>query len=102
MDNDEKDVTIHFLECNDEKQENFKDYQLHVNRKLMSLNIINNFITSKVGRNYRLYNFNGLEIMDNSDVERYKLKSEKNNVIFYSKSNFNLSKMNISSRQRTY
>lgn len=102
MDYEEKDVVLHFLECNDQKLENFKDFQFQVSRQLLSLNILNNFLTGKVGRNYRLYNFNGLEILDNSDVERYKLKSEKNNVIFYSKSNIILRKMNTSLRLKIY
>ena len=80
-------IVLHFLECDSEKEQNLKDLELHVNPDFLTLKKINNFMTNKVGRIYRLYNFNSLEIMDYSDIERYSLKNEKNLVIFNSVSN---------------
>lgn len=79
-------MVIHFLECvNDRDPATLKDLELSVKRELLSLALVNNFMANKVGRNYRLYNFNGLEIMDFSDIERYSMRNERNNVIFFTK-----------------
>ena len=60
-----------------------REFEICLNSDKLSVSNLNSFLFEKVGRKMRLYNFYGIEIIDDSDIDIY-LK-EKNKVIFFTK-----------------
>ena len=73
---------IHFLECGSYEKDK-PGFELTFNDKL-SVAYINTSLLEKTGRKVRLYNFYGIEINDDSDLEMYN--KDRNKVIFFTKS----------------
>ena len=57
--------------------------EFEINNDKLSFYYLMNVLFEKVGKKVRLYNFYGIEIMDDSDTEIYN--HEKNKVIFFTK-----------------
>jgi hypothetical protein len=76
---------IQFVECSSlELKQELRDFTITLNSDKLQLNNVNNILYEKLGRKMRLYNFYGIEIIDDSDLDIYI--KERNKVIFFTKS----------------